>query len=141
MGGQGEMLSAALLREVALAAPYRSAMLNAGGAGVERAIMTPAFTVIVSSVFAHHLISPVLIFGGGPICDSARRRRWGLTLSFGVGSLVLIADSAPPIPHPLWPSAAYRWSGSRSPKSSRWAWPGLIMSPITKHVRGGVDRT
>ena len=43
-------------------------------------------------LFAHILISPLLIFGWGPVpAPGPARAGWGLTLSFGAGSLVLIA--------------------------------------------------
>jgi Na+-driven multidrug efflux pump len=48
--------------------------------------------VIASSVLAHVLISPVLIFGWGPVpALGPAGAGWGLTIPFGVGSLVLIA--------------------------------------------------
>jgi Na+-driven multidrug efflux pump len=54
--------------------------------------MTLPSTVIASSVVAHVLISPLLIFGWGPVpALGPAGAGWGLTLSFGAGSLVLIA--------------------------------------------------
>src|SRR6476659_3955610 len=48
--------------------------------------------VIASSVLAHVLISPLLIFGWGPVpALGPAGAGWGLTIPFGVGSLVLIA--------------------------------------------------
>jgi Na+-driven multidrug efflux pump len=48
--------------------------------------------VIVGSVIVHVLISPLLIFGWGPVpALGPAGAGWGLTLSFGAGSLVLIA--------------------------------------------------
>jgi len=48
--------------------------------------------VIVGSVIVHVLISPLLIFGWGPVpALGPAGAGWGLMLSFGTGSLVLIA--------------------------------------------------
>jgi Na+-driven multidrug efflux pump len=48
--------------------------------------------VIVGSVIAHILISPLLIFGWGPFpALGPAGAGWGLILPFGVGSLVLLA--------------------------------------------------
>jgi hypothetical protein len=47
--------------------------------------------VIVGSVIAHVLISPVLIFGWGPMPTlGPADAGWGLVLSFGAGSVVLL---------------------------------------------------
>jgi putative MATE family efflux protein len=94
MGGQGEMLSAALsYSNVAFSGAISICMLNLLGAALRgTGNMTLPSTVIVSSVFAHILISPLLIFGWGPIpALGPAGAGWGLTLSFGGGSLVLIA--------------------------------------------------
>ena len=94
MGGQGEMLSAALsYANVAFSGAISICMLNLlGGAVRGTGNMTLPSAVIVSSVLAHILISPVLIFGWGPIpALGPAGAGWGLTLSFGAGSLVLIA--------------------------------------------------
>ena len=93
MGGQGEMLSAALsYANVAFSGAISICMLNLLGAAVRgTGNMTLPSAVIVSSVFTHILISPVLIFGWGPIpALGPAGAGWGLTLSFGAGSLVLI---------------------------------------------------
>jgi Na+-driven multidrug efflux pump len=48
--------------------------------------------VIVGSVIAHVLISPVLIFGWGPFpALGPAGAGWGLIMPFGAGSLVLLA--------------------------------------------------
>ena len=48
--------------------------------------------VIVGSVIAHVLISPLLIFGWGPLpALGPAGAGWGLMMSFGAGSLVLFA--------------------------------------------------
>jgi hypothetical protein len=48
--------------------------------------------VIVGSVIAHVLISPVLIFGWGPVpALGPAGAGWGLIIPFGAGSLVLVA--------------------------------------------------
>src|SRR6266481_868363 len=94
MGGQGEMLSAALsYSNVAFSGAVSICMLNLLG-GVVRGTgnMTLPSAVIVSSVLAHVLISPLLIFGWGPVpALGPAGAGWGLTIPFGVGSLVLIA--------------------------------------------------
>jgi len=94
MGGQGEMLSAALsYANVAFSGAISICMLNLlGGAVRGTGNMTVPSAVIVSSVLAHIFISPLLIFGRGPIpALGPAGAGWGLTLSFGAGSLVLIA--------------------------------------------------
>jgi putative MATE family efflux protein len=94
MGGRGEVLSAALsYSNVAFSGAVSICMLNLlGGAVRGTGNMTLPSTVIVSSVLAHVLISPLLIFGWGPIpALGPAGAGWGLTLSFGAGSFVLIA--------------------------------------------------
>ncbi|MFL6948018.1 MAG: MATE family efflux transporter [Xanthobacteraceae bacterium] len=54
-------------------------------------MVVPA-AAIIGSVTAHVLISPALIFGWGPLpALGPAGAGWGLTTSFGAGSLVLIA--------------------------------------------------
>jgi Na+-driven multidrug efflux pump len=94
MGGQGEALSAALsYSNVAFSGAISICMLNLlGGAIRGTGNMTLPSAVIVGSVLAHILISPLLIFGWGPLpALGPAGAGWGLTLSFGAGSLVLIA--------------------------------------------------
>ena len=94
MGGQDEMLSAALsYSNVAFGGAVSIWMLNLlGGAVRGTGNMTLPSTVIASSVLAHVLISPLLIFGWGPVpALGPAGAGWGLTIPFGVGSLVLIA--------------------------------------------------
>jgi putative MATE family efflux protein len=94
MGGRGEMLSAAFAySNVAFGGAVSVCMLNLlGGAVRGTGNMTLPSTVIVSSVLAHVLISPLLIFGWGPVpALGPAGAGWGLTVPFGVGSLVLIA--------------------------------------------------
>ena len=94
MGGQGEMLSAALsYSNVAFSGAVAIWMLNLlGGAVRGTGNMALPSTVIASSVLAHVLISPLLIFGWGPVpALGPAGAGWGLTIPFGVGSLVLIA--------------------------------------------------
>jgi Na+-driven multidrug efflux pump len=69
MGGQGDALSAALsYANVASSGAISICMLNLLGSAVGgTGNMTLPSTVIVSSALAHVLISPVLIFGWGPI--------------------------------------------------------------------------
>jgi Na+-driven multidrug efflux pump len=88
------MLSAALsYANVALGGAVSIWMLNLlGGAVRGTGNMTLPSTVIASSVLAHVLISPLLIFGWGPVpALGPAGAGWGLTIPFGVGSLVLIA--------------------------------------------------
>ena len=94
MGGQGEALSAALsYSNVAFSGAISICMLNLlGGAVRGTGNMSLPSAVIVSSVLAHILISPLLIFGWGPVpALGPSGAGWGLTISFGAGSLVLIA--------------------------------------------------
>ena len=94
MGGQGEMLSAALAyANVAFSGAVSICMLNLLGSAVRGTgnMGLPA-GVIVGSVIAHVLISPLLIFGWGPLpALGPAGAGWGLMLSFGAGSLVLLA--------------------------------------------------
>ena len=93
MGGQGEMLSAALAySNVAFGGAVSICMLNLMGNAVRGTgnMVLPA-TVIVGSVVAHILISPLLIFGCGPLpALGPAGAGWGLAASFGAGSLVLL---------------------------------------------------
>lgn len=92
MGGRGEMLSPALAyANVAFSGAVSICMLNLLGSAVRGTgnMGLPA-GVIVGSVIAHVLISPLLIFGWGPIPGvGPAGAGWGLILPFGVGSLVL----------------------------------------------------
>ena len=94
MGGQGEMLSAALAySNVAFGGAVSICMLNLLGNAVRGTgnMGLPA-AVIVGSVIAHVLVSPLLIFGWGPLpALGPAGAGWGLMISFGAGSLVLIA--------------------------------------------------
>ncbi len=93
MGGHGEMLSAALAyANVAFSGAVSICMLNLLGSVVRGTgnMGLPA-AVIVGSVIAHVLISPLLIFGWGPVpALGPAGAGWGLTMSFGAGSLVLL---------------------------------------------------
>jgi putative MATE family efflux protein len=94
MGGHGEMLSAALAyANVAFAGAVSICMLNLLGSAVRGTgnMGLPA-GVIVGSVIAHILISPLLIFGWGPMpALGPAGAGWGLILPFGAGSFVLLA--------------------------------------------------
>jgi putative MATE family efflux protein len=93
MGGHGEMLSAALAyANVAFGGAVSICMLNLLGSAVRGTgnMGLPA-GVIVGSVLAHILISPVLIFGWGPLpALGPAGAGWGLIVPFGAGSLVLL---------------------------------------------------
>src|SRR6266853_109671 len=94
MGGHGEMLSAGLAyANVAFSGAVSICMLNLLGSAVRGTgnMGLPA-GVIVGSVIAHILISPLLIFGWGPMpALGPAGAGWGLILPFGAGSLVLLA--------------------------------------------------
>jgi putative MATE family efflux protein len=93
MGGHGEMLSAALAyADVAFSGAVSLCMLNLLGSAVRGTgnMALPA-GVIVASVTAHVIVSPLLIFGLGPIpALGPAGAGWGLTMSFGAGSLALL---------------------------------------------------
>jgi putative MATE family efflux protein len=94
MGGHGAMLTAALnYAHVAFSAAIAICMLNLLGSAVRGTgnMALPA-AVIVASVLGHILISPLLIFGWGPLpALGPAGGGWGLMASFGAGSLVLFA--------------------------------------------------
>jgi len=94
MGGHGAMLTAAInYANVAFSAAISICMLNLLGSVVRGTgnMALPA-AVIVFSVLAHILISPLLIFGWGPLPTlGPAGAGWGLMASFGAGSLVLLA--------------------------------------------------
>jgi len=93
MGGRGEVLAAALsYSNVVFAGSLSVCALNLLG-NVVRGTGNMSFpaTVIVGSVLAHILISPVLIFGWGPFEPlGPAGAGWGLVISFGAGALVLL---------------------------------------------------
>lgn len=94
MGGHGAILEAAVAySNVAFGGALSIWMLNllcnvvrgTGNMGLPAA-------VIVGSVLGHVIISPMLIFGFGPIpALGPAGAGWGLVTSFGVGSVVLLA--------------------------------------------------
>src|SRR5947209_4730866 len=90
MGGQGEMLDAALgYANVALGGAVAICMLNFMGNAVRGTgnMGLPA-GVLVACVLAHIAVSPVLIFGFGPLpALGAAGAAWGLVLPFAVGGL------------------------------------------------------
>ena len=94
MGGRGEVLAAALAyANVAFAGAISIFMLNLLGNVVRGTgnMGVPA-AVIVGAVLAHVALSPALIFGWGPFpALGPAGAGWGLAVSFGVGSLVLVA--------------------------------------------------
>jgi len=94
MGGHGEMLSAALAYgHVTFGGAVSICMLNLLGNAVRGTgnMGLPA-AVIVGAVIAHVLISPVLIFGLGPLpALGPAGAGWGLIGPFGVGGIVLAA--------------------------------------------------
>lgn len=92
MGGQGEVLDAALAySNAAFTGALSVCMLNllanvARGTGN----MTLPAATIVGSVLLHIIVSPMMIFGFGPIpALGPAGASWGLVTSFGAGSLVL----------------------------------------------------
>src|SRR5882757_9674159 len=94
MGGHGEVLAAALAySNVAFSGAVSICMLNLLGSAVRGTgnMGLPA-AVIVGSVIAHVIISPVLIFGWGPVpALGPAGAGWGLIGPFGAGSIVLAA--------------------------------------------------
>src|SRR5262245_19824126 len=94
MGGHGAMLVAAMnYANVAFSAAISICMLNLLASAVRGTgnMALPA-AVIIFSVLAHILISPPLIFGWGPLPTlGPAGAGWGLMVSFGAGSLVLLA--------------------------------------------------
>jgi putative MATE family efflux protein len=93
MGGEGEVLNAALAySNAAFTGALSVCMLNllanvARGTGN----MTLPAATIVGSVLLHIIVSPMMIFGFGPIpALGPAGAGWGLTTSFGAGSLVLL---------------------------------------------------
>jgi putative MATE family efflux protein len=94
MGGHGEMLSAAFAYgHVAFGGAVSICMLNLLGSAVRgTGNMSLPAAVIVGSVIGHVLISPVLIFGWGPVPPMGPAGAgWGLIGPFGAGSIVLLA--------------------------------------------------
>jgi len=94
MGGRGEVLDAALsYSNVAFGGAVSVCMLNVL-ANVVRGTGNMGFpaAVLVGSVVLHVIISPALIFGWGFLpALGAAGAGWGLVVSFGAGSAVLIA--------------------------------------------------
>jgi putative MATE family efflux protein len=93
MGGRGAVLEAALgYSTIALGGAISICMLNIL-ANVVRGTgdMTYPAVVLVGSVLAHVLVSPILIFGWGPLPPlGPAGAGWGLVVSFGIGSAVLL---------------------------------------------------
>jgi MATE family, multidrug efflux pump len=93
MGGRDEMLSDALAyANVALGGAICITVLNLLGNAVRgTGNMSLHASVLVGCVLAHIAISPVLIFGMGPIpALGPAGAGWGLVIPFGVGSVVMI---------------------------------------------------
>jgi putative MATE family efflux protein len=93
MGGRGEALAAALAySNVVFGGAVSVCALNLLGSVVRGTgnMGLPA-AVIVGSVLAHVVLSPMLIFGWGPVPGlGPAGAGWGLVISFGAGSLVLL---------------------------------------------------
>jgi putative MATE family efflux protein len=93
MGGRDEMLSDALAyANVALGGAVCITVLNLLGNAVRgTGNMSLHAGVLVGCVVAHIAISPVLIFGWGPLpALGPAGAGWGLVIPFAVGSLVMI---------------------------------------------------
>jgi putative MATE family efflux protein len=93
MGGRDEMLADALdYANVALGGAVFMCVLNLLGNAVRgTGNMTLPAVVLVGCVLAHIAISPVLIFGLGPVpALGPAGAGWGLVIPFGVGSVVMI---------------------------------------------------
>lgn len=94
MGGEGEVLVAALAySNVVFAGSLSICALNLLASVVRgTGNMSLPAAVIVGSVFGHILISPILIFGWGPVPPlGPAGAGWGLVISFGAGALVLLS--------------------------------------------------
>ncbi|MEA2853585.1 MAG: hypothetical protein QOE02_3604 [Rhodospirillaceae bacterium] len=93
MGGRDDMLAAALsYANVAMGGAVCICMLNLLGNAVRGTgnMALPA-TVLVACVLVHIAISPVLIFGAGPLpALGAAGAAWGLVIPFAAGSVGLI---------------------------------------------------
>ena len=93
MGGRDEMLSDALAyANVALGGAVGICVLNLLANAVRGTgnMSLPAW-VLVGCVLAHIAISPVLIFGFGPVpALGPAGAGWGLVIPFGIGSVVMI---------------------------------------------------
>jgi MATE family, multidrug efflux pump len=93
MGGRDEMLSDALAyANVALGGAVCMCVLNLLGNAVRgTGNMTLPAAVLIGCVLAHIAISPVLIFGLGPVpALGPAGAGWGLVIPFGVGSVVMV---------------------------------------------------
>jgi putative MATE family efflux protein len=93
MGGRGEMLSDALAyANVALGGAVCITVLNLLGNAVRgTGNMSLHAGVLVGCVVAHIVLSPLLIFGWGPIpALGPAGAGWGLVIPFAVGSLIII---------------------------------------------------
>ena len=94
MGGRDEMLADALAyANVALGGAVCMCILNLLGNAVRgTGNMSLPATVLIACVVAHIAISPVLIFGLGPVpALGPAGAGWGLVIPFGVGSIVMIS--------------------------------------------------
>ncbi|MEA3021588.1 MAG: hypothetical protein QOK01_440, partial [Alphaproteobacteria bacterium] len=93
MGGRDDMLAAALsYANVAMGGAVCICMLNLLGNAVRGTgnMALPA-TVLVACVLVHIAISPILIFGAGPLpALGAAGAAWGLVIPFAAGSVGLI---------------------------------------------------
>ena len=93
MGGHDDMLAAALAyANVALGGAVCICVLNFLGNAVRgTGDMTLPATVLVGCVVVHIALSPLLIFGAGPVpALGPAGAAWGLVLPFGIGSLGFI---------------------------------------------------
>ena len=94
MGGRDEMLADALAyANVALGGAVCMCVLNLLGNAVRgTGNMSLPATVLIGCVLAHIAISPVLIFGFGPLpALGPAGAGWGLVIPFGIGSVVMIS--------------------------------------------------
>lgn len=93
MGGRNEMLSDALAyANVALGGAVCITVLNLLGNAVRgTGNMSLHAGVLVGCVVAHIVLSPLLIFGWGPVpALGPAGAGWGLVIPFAVGSLIMI---------------------------------------------------
>jgi putative MATE family efflux protein len=93
MGGRGEMLQDALAyANVALGGAVCITVLNLlGNAARGTGNMSLHAGVLVGCVVAHIVLSPLLIFGWGPVpALGPAGAGWGLVIPFAIGSLIMI---------------------------------------------------
>jgi Na+-driven multidrug efflux pump len=121
MGGEGEMLSAALAySNAAFGGAVSICMLNLLGNAVRgTGNMSLPATVIVGSVLAHIVISPLLIFGWGP-SRSFQRHGWDSSATTRRSSVSALRTSRSPARFTASTASAWRSSSRRRASAAWW---------------------